>query len=173
MTDSPLHLRLWFVSLVTLFLAALFLFAGWILYSRTGKSSTDFYQKLSELSLQLAVIVVIGGAVKAIADWREREKEAIAEQSKQRQEFARRAREMHVSIELAGELLRAHQSPKTYSEQLQNLIRLRFEVQDLQADLTARITNFVAEADRKASTLQKIRRTESCINVTSSYISTF
>ena len=90
---EPLHLRLCFVSLVTLFLVALFLFAGWILYSLAGKPSTDFYQKLSELSLQLAVIVVIGGAVKAIADSREREKEAIEEQSKQREESAQPPRD--------------------------------------------------------------------------------
>lgn len=137
MRDSPLHLRTWFVSVVTLALAAGFLSTAWQLNELAGKAAADYYSKLSELSLQLAVIVVIGGVLKGLADWRDRERESFQASAQQRLEFARRTREMHVTIELARDLLRAHKSPKTYSEQLRRLQRLRFEVEDLQADLAA------------------------------------
>lgn len=158
MADVPPHLRPWFFAFVTLFLSSALVGAAWRLYSFAGKSNADFLQKTAELSLQLAVIVVIGGAVKAIADWRSAERDRIAEQAAerreliseqaaQRREFARRTREMHVTIELARDLLRAHRSPRTYAKQLQNLLRLRFQVEDLREDFSRAGDLFQARAE--------------------------
>lgn len=137
MRDSPLHLRTWFVCVVTIGLVFAFLFTAWQLNELAGRSHAEYFAKLGELSLQLAVIVVVGGVLKGMADWRDRQRESLQARVQQRLEFARRTRDMHVTIELARDLLRAHKSPKTYSEQLQRLLKLRFEVEDLEADLAA------------------------------------
>jgi len=52
-------------------------------------------------------------------------------------DFMRRVRAMHVTIGYARDLLNAHQSAKTYGEQLRQLMQLRAEVEEISEDLGA------------------------------------
>lgn len=110
---------------------------AWHFYWAAAKTPADFQAKLGDLVLQLAIIVVIGGGIKGIGEWLQGRAARLKELATQRRELAARARAAHVVVEQARELLRAHRSPKTYSEQMQRLIALRYEVEDLQADVEA------------------------------------
>jgi hypothetical protein len=44
---------------------------------------------------------------------------------------------MHITVQNAGDLLIAHDSGKTYGEQLRTLMRLRFDVEEISEDLKA------------------------------------
>lgn len=120
---------------------------AWLSYDAGGKSLDEFQARLGELLLQLAVIVVIGGSVKAMFDWFQRRGARLRELAEQRRELAGRARAAHVVVETARELLLAHRSPATYSTQLQRLIVLRYEVEDLREDVKAGKELFARSAE--------------------------
>ena len=91
--------------------------------------------KLGELSLQLVVIVVIGAGIKTIIGWRDAKLAEYGEKLRSRDEFLKRVRAVHVTVERARTLLEAHRSAKTYGEQLRELIRLRPEAEEIIEDL--------------------------------------
>jgi hypothetical protein len=72
---------------------------------------------------------------------RRRDLEAQMERQRTRLEtqmdFLRRVRAMHVTIGYARDLLNAHRSAKTYVEQLQQLMKLRADVEEISEDLKA------------------------------------
>jgi len=128
--------QMWLVLTVAVLFGGC-VFMAWHFYEAAAKTPADFQSKLGDLLLQLAVIVVIGGTIKGIGEWFQGRAARFKELATQRRELAARARAAHVVTEQARELLRAHRSPKTYSEQMQRLIALRYEVEDLQADVKA------------------------------------
>jgi hypothetical protein len=50
-------------------IAVVLFFVGRDLYTAGGKQVTDFYAKLGELALQLAVVVIVGAFIKVVVDW--------------------------------------------------------------------------------------------------------
>jgi hypothetical protein len=117
--------------------AGALLYAGRRLYDASGKSSSAFDAKLGELTLQLAVIVVVGALVKAVIDWGTGQRTRHLHRLEARMDFLRRVRAAHIGVEYARDLLNAHRSAKTYGEQLRRLMELRPEVEEISEDLTA------------------------------------
>lgn len=111
--------------------------SGQYLYSVGGKPVTDFYGKLGELALQLSVVVIVGALLKVLLDWGSSQRARYREKLEHRQEFLRRVRAMHVAIQNARDLMNAHRSPKTWSEQSRRLMELRPEVEEIAEDLKA------------------------------------
>ena len=122
---------------VALCVAAFSILLGWQLYATAAKPLTDFYTKLGELALQLAVVVIVGAFVKVLVDWGTSQHARYAEKIEKRKEFMRRVRAMHVTIQNARDLMNAHRSPKTWGEQSRRLMELRPEVEDISEDLKA------------------------------------
>lgn len=90
---------------------------------RAGKSLADFYTELGELALQLAVVVVIGALIKAVADWGTSQRRRHAEKLETR--ILRRVRALYVTVANARDLMNAHRTPKTYRKQSRRLMLLR------------------------------------------------
>jgi hypothetical protein len=122
---------------VALCVAGFSILVGWQLYATAAKPITDFYTKLGELALQLAVVVIVGAFVKVLVDWGTSQRARYAEKIAARKEFMRRVRAMHVKIQNARDLMNAHKSPKTWSEQSRGLMELRPEVEEISEDLKA------------------------------------
>jgi protein-S-isoprenylcysteine O-methyltransferase Ste14 len=57
-----------FVALVVV-AALVLLFLGKTFYDMAGSPSNTFYTKLAELTLQLAVVVIVGALLKVGVDW--------------------------------------------------------------------------------------------------------
>jgi hypothetical protein len=106
------------------------------LYTVANKS-TEFYAKLGELALQLAVLVIVGALVKAAIDWGTSQRTRYLEKLEARKEFMRRVRAMHIAIQDAKDLMNAHQSAKTWGEQSRRLMGQRTEVEEISEDLKA------------------------------------
>jgi hypothetical protein len=112
-------------------------FIGWRLYTASNKQSADFSAKLGELALQLAVIVIVGALIKVVVDWGTSQRSRYREKVEARREFMRRVRAMHVTIQNARDLMNAHRTAKTWSEQSRRLMMLRPEVEEISEDLLA------------------------------------
>lgn len=110
---------------------------GWGLYRLADRPASDFYGKLGELALQLALIVVVGVIVKEVVEWRSARREHYLKKIENREEFLRRLRAVHVNIQHARDLLNAHRSARTYGEQVRALMQLRPEVEEISEDLKA------------------------------------
>src|SRR5712691_4345339 len=108
---------------------------GWIFYANAGKPMSEFYAKLGELFLQLAILVTAGALVKAVVDWGTSLRSHYLEQLDARKEFMRRIRAMHVAIQNARDLMNAHGSARTWGEQSRRLMQLRPEVEEISEDL--------------------------------------
>lgn len=121
----------------TLGVAVLSILVSWQLYRYANRPITDFYTQLGQLALQIAVVVIIGSFVKVIVDWGISQRSRYTEKLEDRREFLRRARAMHVTIQNARDLMNAHQSHKTWGEQLRRLMELRPEVEEISEDLKA------------------------------------
>src|SRR5262245_26709952 len=98
--------------------------AGWYLYELAAQPKAGFYGKLVELALQLAVVVIVGALVKVVVDWGGSQRARYREKLEARKEFMRRVRAMHVTIQNAKDLINAHQSAKTWSEQSRRSMEL-------------------------------------------------
>jgi hypothetical protein len=118
-------------------LAVVSVLVGHHLYDVAGKPAAEFYAKLGELALQLAVVVIVGALVKAAIDWGSSQRTRYLERVEARKEFMRRVRAVHVTIQNAKDLMKAHQSAKTWSEQSRRLMELRPEVEEISEDLRA------------------------------------
>ncbi len=125
-----------FVALVVV-AALLLLFLGKTFYDIAGSPSNTFYTKLAELTLQLAVIVIVGALIKVVVDWGMDQHRRHLEKREDQMDFMRRVRAMHVTIKNAGDFLNAHNSGKTYVEQLKNLMLLQTDVEEISEDLRA------------------------------------
>jgi hypothetical protein len=122
---------------IAVVVAAGLLYAGRKLYELAAQPSSAYYTKLGELTLQLAIIVIVGALIKAAIDWGTTQRARHLATLEMRMDFMRRVRAVHVTIASARDLLNAHRSPKTYGEQLRRLMELSPEVVDIQEDLKA------------------------------------
>ncbi|TQV89430.1 hypothetical protein [Aliikangiella coralliicola] len=118
-----------------LILVAITLTVGWLFYSEAGKTIEDFYLKLGELSLQVAIIVIVGTIIKSLFDWSMSQHSRQVEVSESRKELMKRMRSVHVTIANARDLMVAHQSAKSWAEQSRRLLNLLPEVEDLAEDV--------------------------------------
>lgn len=117
---------------------------GWDWSGFTSKNLWDWLQLLI-----VPVILAIGGywlnqmqkSREEEITQRRRELEAQMERRRTKLEtqmdFLRRVRAMHVTIGYARDLLNAHRSAKTYVEQMQQLMKLRADVEEISEDLKA------------------------------------
>jgi hypothetical protein len=115
-----------------------------------GKTPVEYFTKLGETLLQLSVIVVAGGLAKGLVDWGLALRGRQTEQNTKRLELLRRVRTVHVTIENARDLLNAHESAKTYGEQLRRLMALRPEVEEISEEVAASVDLFVEKAHIRA-----------------------
>lgn len=134
-------------SAAALSVTSLLIFVGWQLYITAGKPTADFYAKLGELALQLAVVVIVGAFVKAVVDWGISQRMRHTEKLEARKEFMKRIRAVHVSIQNARDLMNAHRSPKTWGEQSRRLMELRPEIEEISEDLKASKNLFEKEQE--------------------------
>lgn len=132
---------------ISICVAVASILAGRYLYSAGGKQVTDFYGKLGELALQLAVVVIVGALVKVVVDWGTSQRARYREKLEDRKEFMRRIRAIHVTIQNARDLMNAHGSPRTWSEQARRLMELRPEVEEISEDLKASGTLFEKQSE--------------------------
>jgi len=122
---------------IALLIAIVLGYVGKRMYLAAGKPDTDYYLKLGELILQLAVIAIIGALAKVFIDWGTTFRTRKIQQNEKRMDFLRRVRAAHVTVETARDLLIAHGSARTYGEQLRRLMALRFDVEEISEDLQA------------------------------------
>ena len=120
-----------------LVVAFLFVYGGWWLYGVASKPTSDFYAKLGELAMQFAVVIIVGALAKVIVDWGTSQRIRHSERVEACNEFMRRVRAMHVTVQNARDLLNAHRSAKTWGEQSRRLMALRPEVEEISEDLKA------------------------------------
>lgn len=118
-------------------MAAMLVFVGRYLYSLSDKAGPEYYAKLGELTLQLAVVVIIGTLLTLILEWGASQRARDLKKREDQKEFLRRVRAMHVTIQYANDLMNAHLSPRTWGKQSRRLIRLRSEVEEIVEDLKA------------------------------------
>ena len=117
------------------------------LYDVAGRSRSDFYGKLGELALQLAVVVIVGALVKVLIDWGLSQHARYREKLEAQRELIRRVRAMHVTVQNAKDLLTAHQSARTWGEQSRRLMELRPEVEEIAEDLKVSQKLFSRQAE--------------------------
>lgn len=134
-------------SVIAVAVALTLIFAGRYLFGVAGKKVGDFYALLGELCLQLAVVVIVGALVKAAMDWGASQRSRYMEKLDTRKEFMKRVRAMHVTVQNAKDLLNAHQSAKTWSEQSRRLIELRPIVEEISEDLRASSNLFTKQSE--------------------------
>jgi hypothetical protein len=136
MDQEPLLLRRPVFVIGSFVLALLFsLFAYW-LYVMINQEK-EFTTKLGELALQIAILVIAGAAVKEFVDWRITIRTSIERRKELRREFLQRLRDIHAKIMYSRDLMRAHQSAKTWSEQSRNIMQIINGIEELSEDLKA------------------------------------
>ncbi len=133
------------LGILAAFTAIALSYLGSVLYEVAGKSINDFYKKLADLTLQLAVIVIIGALLKAFVDWEDNQRKRQLKALEACLEFMRRVRSVSVSVANARDLLNAHRSQKTWSEQSRRLMELRPEVVEISEDLKVSSDLFVGK----------------------------
>jgi hypothetical protein len=102
-----------------------------------GSRPDTFRREFANLSLQLALIVVLGALVKLLIDSYTERRTRIEQDHAKRIELLRRMRAQHVKIAYAQRLILAHMSGKTYTEQLRNLMLVTPELEDISEDIRA------------------------------------
>jgi hypothetical protein len=151
---------IWVVT-VGLVLAAI----GFLVYSITVPESVG--REAAEWSIQLGVIVGVGGGVKYLLDSAresnrgeaqrlEKANERLRERRRQRIDFLRRVRGCHAALDIARNLIRAHNTQNTWFEQSRELMKIRLELEEIGEDL--KTTNrLFRENDREiADALEEI-----------------
>lgn len=109
--------------------------AAWTLYAHSDPES--FARAFADLLLQLALIVVLGTVVKIIVDRYAERRARLEREHTQRLELLRRMRAQHVKVAFAQRLMCAHQSGKTYTEQMRAMMIVGAELEDLAEDVKA------------------------------------
>jgi len=117
--------------------AVLLAFSSKFFYSAAGKSNADYLLKLGELTMQLALIAVLGAVAKGLIDWGTASHSRRLDEQERRLDFLRRVRNVHVTMDSATQLLNAHNSARTYGEQLRRLMALRPEIEEVSEDISA------------------------------------
>ena len=145
-SKPPILGTLLFVA-VALCVAVVLVLVGRNFYAAAGKPTTEFYAKLGELSIQLAIVAIVGALVKAIVDWGTSHRARYLERLEARKEFMRRVRAMHVTIQNARDLMNAHGSARTWAEQSRRLMQLRPEVEEISEDLKASPKLFAGQTE--------------------------
>jgi len=119
-------------------LVAVAVFVGLIARRLYENSLPDtFGRALADLLLQLALIVVLGTAIKLVVDGYADRRAMLEREQQERLELLRRMRAQHVKVAFAQRLILAHQSGKTYTEQLRTLMIVGAELEDLAEDVRA------------------------------------
>jgi hypothetical protein len=114
------------------------IFLGLVAWRLFEESSPDtFGRALAGLLLQLALIVVLGTVIKLIVDSYADRRARLEREQQERIELLRRMRAQHVKVAFAQRLVLAHQSGKTYAEQLRVLMIVGAELEDLAEDVRA------------------------------------
>ena len=113
------------------------MWAGKEFYEVADQHQRIFFTKLGDLTLQLAIVVIVGALVKELLDWSNAQLRRYRDRLESRMDFLKRVRAAHVEVEFARDLLNAHRSGKTYVERLQRLIILRAEIAEIIMDLKA------------------------------------
>lgn len=134
---QPFYLRKSLFAIFSLVLAGAFTFLARYLYRRAGKPTDDFVGKLGEYALEIAVFVLVGAAVKEVIDWLIEQRARRLREADKRADFLRRLRDVHVRVMYSRDLIVAHKSPKTWTEQSQDLMRRVPELEEISEDLKA------------------------------------
>ncbi|MBA2559664.1 MAG: hypothetical protein H0V07_07185 [Propionibacteriales bacterium] len=113
---------------------------AWRLFE--GSSPDTFGRALAGLLLQLALIVVLGAAIKFVVDSYADRRARLDREQQERIELLRRMRAQHVKVAFAQRLILAHQTGKTYTEQLRVLMIVGAELEDLAEDVRATVDLF-------------------------------
>lgn len=132
--ENPVLLQRPFFIFGSLTLAFVFALLSYWLYLISNKSA-EFLAKLGEYALQISILVLAGAAVKEFVDWRNSIKLEADRNKELRGQFLQRLREAHVKILYSRDLMRAHRSAKTWSEQSRNLIQIIAEIEEISEDL--------------------------------------
>jgi hypothetical protein len=154
-TDTePWLLRRPVFLILSFLVAAIATVVAYWLYIEAGQGP-KFVTKLREQLLQIWVVVLAGIVIKEIVDWRTGVTEEYARKAELRREFLSRLQKIHVIVAYAHDLMRAHRSPKTWSEQSRNLMKTIAEVKEIIEDLRASPDLFRDQADILAA-IEKI-----------------
>jgi len=122
------------VSLVLVFVACVILVLGaWGLFASSAPDT--FRRSLAQLTLQLALIVVLGALVKSVFDSYAQLRVKEEQRQSKRVDLLRRLRGQHVKVAYAQRLILAHNSGKTYTEQLRSLMLVVPELEDISEDI--------------------------------------
>jgi hypothetical protein len=95
--------------------------------------AAGFLPKLSELLLEIGLVVIAGAVLKKVASIVSQERV----DHEKRLEFLRRLRQAHVKIAHARTLIKVHDAGQTYVDQLANLMLVKPEVEEIEQDLAA------------------------------------
>jgi hypothetical protein len=118
----------------SVFLAVIFSFWSRQLYA-VANNSPQFLLKLGEYFLQIALIVLVGAAVKAFVEWRDAVQLDRNYDAALRAEFLRRLRAVHMTVLNARDLMWAHRTARTWGEQSRRLLADIPVLQEIQEDL--------------------------------------
>jgi hypothetical protein len=110
---------------------------GWGFLKWGGQTWEAYLIKIGELLLQLGILVIVGALVKAAVDWGTSLRARATKRDEERLDLLRRLRAVHVAVSNARDLLMAHQSARTWSEQMRRLMALVPEVHELKEDVAA------------------------------------
>lgn len=135
--SRPFILRRVPFAFIAILLAIVFVFVSWYFYNKAKTSKDEFDLKLGEHALNIAIVVLIGAAIKEFIDWRTLEKDRLAKNESLRMEFFKRIMDIHLRIMYSRDLMQAHMSAKTWSEQSRELMQRIRELAELYEDLSA------------------------------------
>src|SRR5262245_7448232 len=116
---APLRERIATLAGGLMVLAALAATASGLLYSHTAKDS--FGRAVAEKLLQLALIVLLGAIVSLVVSWQAEARGRREDAHDDRHDFLRRLRGANQRVQVARRLLDAHDSARTYSEQMREM----------------------------------------------------
>jgi hypothetical protein len=133
---EPAVIRPIFFALSCIVLAVAAFLAARYLYWKGGRS-LDFVPKVGEHLLQLALVILAGAAVKELIQWRDRLKADHARKIQLQHEFLTRLRSAHVSVRRSRDLMRAHNSARTWAEQSRSIIDQIPDLEELAEELKA------------------------------------
>jgi hypothetical protein len=139
--DLRLH-PFWFLVLVVGF-TVLLVVSAYLLHAEAAPDS--FRTSVAQVLLQLAILGVVGAAVTAVAGARTKRRDRISDLRTRRSELLRRAAAANQAVQVSWQLIVAHDSPKTYSEQMRLLISVRSDFEDLQEDIRISEDKLLAE----------------------------
>ena len=136
--QAQIETQLPWVLLGAVFFFGLLLLAAW-LFEKTTTIESAYLEQMRKSAIQLAIIVLVGGILKAVIDWRTKVNDKTRERIELRKEFLHRIRLAYVSIWNGQVLLIAHRDINIWLEELQKLIAIRPQVEEIEMDLKVSI----------------------------------